>query len=172
MVRSNTSSTSTRPLYSGELARLAGVSTDTLRFYERRELMSRAPRSLLGYRLYPAEAVNRVRLIRGALSIGFSVNELAAIFCERDRGGVPCHRVRKLAGEKLVTLEARLRDLQSSRRVLRRILAEWDRLLGKTPRGHRAGLLEAFVATHPTCRKRSFCFNALARGKRKREKQQ
>jgi DNA-binding transcriptional MerR regulator len=161
-----------RPLYSGELARLAGVSRDTLRFYERRGLLASAPRSPSGYRLYPAEAVGRVRLIRGALSIGFSVSELAAIFHERDHGGAPCYRVRRLAAEKLVALEARLRDLRSWRRVLGKTLAAWDHMLEKTPRGQRAGLLEAFVATHPTRQTRNPRLDALARGTRKREKQQ
>lgn len=113
-----------------------------------------------------------MQLIRGALSIGFSVKELAAIFRERDHGGTPCHRVRKLAAEKLVTLEARLRDLKSRRRELRRTLAGWDRLLRETPRGQRAGLLEAFVASHPTGWKRDSRVNALAGGNYKREKQQ
>ena len=169
-MRSNTSPT--RPLYSGQLARLAGVSTDTLRYYERRHLLPDAPRSASGYRLFPPDALVRVRLIRGALSIGFSVRELAAIFGERDRGGAPCKRVRALAAEKLVALEARLRDLQSWRRELKTTLAGWDRLLRKTPRGQRAGLLEAFVATHPTRQTRSSRFAALARGNHKREKQQ
>lgn len=160
-----------RPLYSGELARLTGVSTDTLRFYERRGLLASPPRSLAGYRLYPAGSVARVRLVRGALSIGLSVTELASILNERDKGGAPCHRVRNLAAEKLMALESRLRDLQSWRRVLRSTLAEWDRVLRKTPRGKRAGLLEAFVATHPTRQMRMSHFEAAARGTRKREKQ-
>lgn len=158
-------------MYPGELARLAGVSTDTLRYYERCGLLARAPRSISGYRLFPAEAVVRVQLIRGALSIGFSLSELAAIFRERDRGGAPCHRVRLLAAEKLRALEARLRDLQTWRRELRKTLAEWDRLLCKTPRGKRAGLLEAFVATHPTRQTQSTRIDALARGNYRREKQ-
>ena len=69
----------TRPLYSGELARLTGISADTLRFYERRGLLPSAPRAASGYRLFPPEALSRVKLIRGALSIGFSVAELTAI---------------------------------------------------------------------------------------------
>ena len=169
-VRSN--APSTRPLHSGELARLAGVSTDTLRYYERRHLLSHVPRSASGYRLFPPEALVRVRLIRGALSIGFSVMELAAIFGERDRGGAPCSRVRRLAAEKLAALEAQLRDLQSWRHELKTTLAEWDRLLRKTPRGQRAGLLEAFVATHPTRQRRVAPQSALARGYRKRERPQ
>lgn len=161
----------TRPLYSGELARLAGVSTDTLRYYERRELLSSVPRSASGYRLFPAEALLRVRLIRGALSIGFSVKELTAIFRERDHGGAPCHRVRMLAADKLLALEARLREMQSWRRELRKTIAGWDRLLRNTPRGQRAGLLEAFVATHSTPQTRNSRCNALGEGNHKREKQ-
>lgn len=168
MVRSEPSTA--RGLYSGELARLAGISADTLRYYERRGILARAPRSLSGYRLFPAEALLRVRLIRGALSIGFSVNELAVILRERDGGGAPCHRVRRLAGEKLVALEARLRELQSWRRVLRQTIAAWDRVLQKTPRGHRAGLLDAFVAAHPTHGAQGIRVDKLMRGDRKQEK--
>src|SRR5258708_20658171 len=84
-------------MHSSELARLAGVSTDTLRYYERLRLLPAAPRSASGYRLFSAQALNRIRLIRGALAIGFSVRELATIFAERDRGGPPCHRVGELA---------------------------------------------------------------------------
>jgi DNA-binding transcriptional MerR regulator len=134
------------------LARLAGLSTDTLRYYERRHLLPDAPRSVSGYRLFPPEALARVRLIRGALCIGFSVTELAAIFRERDRGGVPCSRVRALAADKLATLEEQLRDLQSWRRELKTTLAEWDRLLHKTPRGQRTGLLEVFCRFTPAPR--------------------
>lgn len=145
----------TRPLYSGELARLAGISPDTLRYYERCRLLPAAPRAASGYRLFPPHALTRVRLIRGALSLGFSVKELAAIFGQRDRGEAPCHRVRALAAGKLAGVEAQLRDLHTHREELRKTLAEWDRILGKTPRGQRAGLLEAFVASHPTRRTRT-----------------
>ena len=162
----------TRSLHSGELARLAGISADTLRFYERRGLLPSAPRNSSGYRLFPPEALARVRLIRGALSIGFSVVELTAILRERDRGGAPCRRVRELAADKLAALEAQLRDLQSWRRELRKTLAGWDRVLRDTPRGKRAGLLEAFVATRPKRQTRIVRVNGLARGKTRREKQQ
>jgi DNA-binding transcriptional MerR regulator len=167
-VRSNV--TSTRPLYSGELAQLAGISRDTLRYYERHRLLPGVLRSAAGYRLFPPEAVVRVRLIRGALSIGFSVKELADIFSERDRGGAPCNRVRRLAAGKLVVLEARLRDLQSWRRELKITLAQWDHLLRKAPRGQRAGLLEAFVATHTSGRARSSRVIAALHRHHKQEK--
>src|SRR4051812_28364362 len=68
-----------RPFRSGELAKLAGVSTDTLRFYERNRLLPLAPRAANGYRCYPAESLQRVFLIRRALGLGFSVAELARV---------------------------------------------------------------------------------------------
>jgi DNA-binding transcriptional MerR regulator len=80
--------------------------------------------------------------------MGFSVAELADIFRERNSGGAPCRRVRKLAAEKLAVLEKRLRELQSWRRELRSTLSAWDRILTKTPRGKQGKLLEKF-ATHP-----------------------
>jgi DNA-binding transcriptional MerR regulator len=145
----------TRPLRSGELARRAGVSPDTLRHYERRGLLPRPERSAAGYRLYSPAALDRVRLIRGALSIGFTVNELGAILADHDRGGAPCRRVRGLAAEKLAAVELQLRVLRFWRRELRAALTDWDRRLRNTARGERAGLLEAFVAAHPKSAERS-----------------
>ena len=164
------SASADRPLYSGELARLAGVSTDTLRYYERRRLLPAIPRSASGYRLFPPHALVRVRLIRGALSIGFSIKELGAILGERDRGGAPCHRVRALAAGKLAELEARLRELQAWRGDLRKTIAEWDRVLCRTPKGQRAGLLDSYAASHPTRQLRKRDASALARGFHRREK--
>ena len=159
-----------RPLNSGELARLTGVSPDTLRYYERRRLLPTAPRSAGGYRLFPPETLHRVQLIRAALSIGFSVRELCEIFRERDSGAAPCRRVRNLAANKLREMESRIRELRSSRRELRKALVEWDRLLAKTPRGKQARLLEAFAATHPKSSTRKYPRGTLTRAKQKKEK--
>jgi DNA-binding transcriptional MerR regulator len=157
---------------SSELARLAGVSTDTLRYYERLRLLPAVPRSTAGYRLFPPQALDRVRLIRGALAIGFSIRELTVIFAERDRGVAPCKRVLTLAHEKLATVEASLRDLQIWRRELKTTLAGWERQLRKTPQGQRAGLLETFVASHPNRQTRYSSRMPLAHGHQKREKSQ
>jgi MerR family copper efflux transcriptional regulator len=161
----------TRPIYSGELARLAGVSTDTLRYYERSGLLPVAPRSASGYRLYPRETLHRVCLIRSALSIGFSVRDLAGIFRERDREhGVPCRHVRDLAARKLAQLESQLQDMRSWRRELRATLAEWDVILAKTPVGQKARLLETLASTHPKTQARTFAIDVLVRGSRRRGK--
>jgi MerR family copper efflux transcriptional regulator len=132
----------TRRFYrAGELAGLAGVSTDTLRYYERQRLLAAPPRAANGYRHYPLEALSRVRVIRSALAVGFSVNELAKILGARDRELAPCQQVRQLAAKKLKALEGRIRELQHLRRTLSTTLASWDRQLARTPRGEKAGLL-------------------------------
>lgn len=153
----------TRPLYCGELARLSGVSADTVRFYERRNLLLPAIRTSAGYRLFSPDSLARMQMIRAGLSIGFSVAELADIFHERNSGGAPCRRVRKLATEKLVILEERLRELRSWRSELRSTLLAWNRMLAKTPRGKQARLLEN-LTTPPKAHARF-----VGRGIRKRE---
>ena len=134
------------PLRSGDLARLVGISPDTLRLYERKGLLPRPPRSSNGYRSYPPEVVGRIRLIRAALSIGFTLDELRNILVMRDGEGMPCGHVRELAGMKLDSLDRYIRQLAELRDQLRAILKRWDRDLKKTPRGKRAGLLEALAA--------------------------
>jgi DNA-binding transcriptional MerR regulator len=132
-------------MHSSELARLANVSADTIRYYERKRLLPAAERSAAGYRLFSPEALTRVLMIRGALSVGFSVKELAEIFGIRDEGGSPCHRVRRLGAIKLRELEATLLNLRLKRNELKKTLALWDGLLKATPHGKRAGLLEVFA---------------------------
>jgi DNA-binding transcriptional MerR regulator len=130
-------------LTSGELARLTGVSTDTLRGYERRGLLPQAARAGNGYREYPPEAALRVRLVRRALSIGFTLDDLRQILNVRDRGGAPCREVRSLAARKLALLEAHIEELVRARDRLREVVGHWDVILARTPQGARASLLEA-----------------------------
>ena len=125
----------------GEAARRAGVSPDTLRHYEGKGLLPRPPRSAGGFRRYPPDTVARVQLIQRALVVGFTLDELARVFGERDRGGVPCRGVRDLVAGRLDALEAQLRALTVLRRQLRALLASWDRALASTRPGERAHLL-------------------------------
>jgi len=128
---------------SGQLARLAGVSTDTLRYYERRGLLPRPVRGANNYRDYPPDALDRVLLVRRALALSFSVSEMAQLFAVRNRGGAPCRTARALLARKLDGLEVRLRELHALKRSLRATLADWDARLLRTPPGGRARLLES-----------------------------
>ena len=138
----------------GELARAAGVSTDTLRHYERKGVLQRPRRSPNGYREYPPDALARVLLVRRALAFGFTLDELARVLRARERGGAPCREVRALAASKLTDVEARLRELTALRDELRATLTDWDARLSKTDGGGRAGLLESLAGPDSSNRKR------------------
>ncbi len=128
---------------SGELAAKAGVSSDTLRHYERVGVLPRPPRGKNGYRLYPAAAVERLRLVRRAMGIGFTLEELARLLRARANGSPPCREVRRLASRKLEEVETRLRELEALREELARTLADWDARLEGTTSGEPAHLLES-----------------------------
>ena len=128
-----------------EVARRCGVSADTLRHYERKGLLPRPARTGSGYRRYPPETVDRVLLVQRALVVGFTLDELARVLRERDRGEPPCRGVRDLVAARLTDLEARLAQLTALRRELRQLLVEWDRTLSTTPAGRPAHLLQSLA---------------------------
>jgi DNA-binding transcriptional MerR regulator len=160
-------------LRSGELARLAGVSTDTLRHYERKGVLAAPRRSMNGYREYAAETLDRVLMVRRALGVGFTLDELARILKDRERGGVPCRHVRELASTKLAEIETRLSELEAVRDNLRATIEGWDTRLARTPRGERAGLLESLATVPSTGNQRVSPVNSnWSRRKRSKEKKQ
>ena len=128
-------------LRSSELAHLCGLSTDTLRHYERKGLLH-AGRSANGYREYPPQSPDRIRLVRNALSVGFTLDELARLLKIREKGGAPCMEVRSLAAAKLNDLEEQLRGLSALRNELRMMLGKWDTKLAVTKKGDQAHLLD------------------------------
>ncbi|MGH9821935.1 MAG: heavy metal-responsive transcriptional regulator [Blastocatellia bacterium] len=130
---------------SGELAALTGVSKDTLRYYERVGLLGPPERASNGYRRYSVASLTRVRLIRSALAVGFSVEELAGILAMRKRGDPPCRKVRQLAASKLADIERALSELTAARDQLRDLLTDWDELLAGTAVSECAGLLESLA---------------------------
>ena len=132
-----------------DAARATGVSTDTLRHYERLGLLPGIGRTAAGYRRYSAATVARVHVIQRALGIGFSLKDLKRVLTVRDAGGAPCRTVRALVGERLGELNQRLEELQDLRNHLTALVADWDRILAETPPGRRAHLLDALAAAAP-----------------------
>ena len=131
-----------------DVARATGVSTDTLRHYERKGLLPRVTRTAAGYRQYSAATVERVLLIQRALVVGFSLTDLKRVLGARDRGGAPCRSVRALVGERLERLNQRIEEMRILRDELGVLLSEWDDKLAGTPEGKRAHLLET-LGTRP-----------------------
>jgi DNA-binding transcriptional MerR regulator len=128
------------------IADAAGVSTDTLRHYERMGLLPAAARTDAGYRRYRPSTIDRVRVIRRALAVGFSLRELASVLRRREHGEPPCRHVRALVGERLAELERRLSDLAALRDDMRVLIDAWDARLAQTAPGQRARLLDMLVS--------------------------
>jgi DNA-binding transcriptional MerR regulator len=138
----------TAPMGPRDVARATGVSTDTLRHYERKGLLPGVTRTAAGYRRYSAVTIQRVLLIQRALVVGFSLTDLKRVLGARDRGGAPCRSVRALVGEHLERLNQRIEEMRILRDELRVLLSEWDDRLAGTPEGKRAHLLET-LGTRP-----------------------
>lgn len=134
---------SEKSLRSGELARATGVSSDTLRHYERVGILPAPLRNTSGYRLYAQDAADRVRLVQRALQLGFTLAELSEILRARDRGDVPCHRVLKMTEEKLRSLEQRIQELRRTQRYMSTLVRDWRALLAHTAPGGKAMLLQS-----------------------------
>jgi DNA-binding transcriptional MerR regulator len=116
-----------RPLLIGRLATLSGVKPDTIRFYERSGLLPKPSRTANGYRLYDGAALNQVRFIRKAQSLGFSLDEIRRIMSLRGQGKETCRCVIAMAEATLAETEAKLKELQRFRGSLVRHLTRWKR---------------------------------------------
>jgi DNA-binding transcriptional MerR regulator len=132
-----------RTFRAGALSNAAGVSTDTLRHYEKLGLLKKPPRTPSGYRAYPPKSLDRVLLIRNALACGFTLKELVTILRVRDAGGAPCRKVASLAHEKVQQLTSQIEQLIHLRDALKRTAEEWDRRLENVSPRDRANLLES-----------------------------
>lgn len=120
------------PLTTGRLAHSAGVAVSTLRFYERQGLLTPSGRSHSGYRHYRADSVRRVRFIRRAQELGFSLREVREVLALSDEPEqIVLADVAEQVDQKLIALDERIADLQRVREALR--------------------LLVSSATAHPTC---------------------
>jgi len=115
----------------GQLAALAGVSIDTVRYYERQQLLERAPRSRGGYRLFTPEAIERIRFIKQAQDIGLVLDEIKALIPIGKTGLAECQNVRHLLDAKLKELDTRLAQMRTFRQKLAAYLAECEEALSR-----------------------------------------
>lgn len=106
----------------GKLATEGGVKSETVRYYERRGLLAKPPRTAAGYRLFDADAVRRLRFIKHAQALGFSLKEVKELLALRVRPGVSCGDVRRRAEAKLVDVDDKLRALRAMRKTLERLI--------------------------------------------------
>jgi len=114
----------------GQLAKAAGVNVETIRYYQRRGLLAEPLKPSGGHRRYPAGAVKRLRFIKRAQTLGFTLDEVLGLLTLED--GQSCRDTRLLAERKLAVIENRLADLARIRKLLRGLIAECES--GKRPR--------------------------------------
>ena len=113
----------------GRLALCAGVNVETIRYYQRLKLLPEPPKPPGGVRRYSEDAVSRVRFIKRAQELGFSLAEIGRLM----RLGDPqsCGEARSLAAEKLALVDSRLADLRRLRGTLTALIGRCDRARGK-----------------------------------------
>jgi MerR family copper efflux transcriptional regulator len=101
----------------GKMAKACDVAIDTVRYYERVGLLPPPQRTPAGYRLYPADSMGRLRFIRRAKALGFSLKEIGTLLLLSDQDG-PSAQVKQLTQHKLAVVNQKIHDLQRMRTAL------------------------------------------------------
>lgn len=114
-----------KPLTIARAARTVGLSASALRFYEREGFLSPSGRSRSGYRLYDKAAVDRLRFLRAAQSIGLPLKDIRAVLEMDARTSRP--KMRELLETRLADVEGKLKELNTVRDALSRALARCRR---------------------------------------------
>jgi MerR family mercuric resistance operon transcriptional regulator len=102
----------------GVLSQRSGVNIETIRYYERSGLLPKPVRSAGGYRLYQSGDADRLRFIRRARDLGFSLDEVRRLLDLADQRSRSCRRVHDIAAEHLAEIRAKIIDLRRMERVL------------------------------------------------------
>lgn len=111
----------------GQVSNLAGVNRETLRYYERKGIIDLPARKDSGYRIYPLETVKRIRFIKRAQTLGFSLKEITELIAlQNNADGAICRDVKKYAKDKVKKIEMKLADLNQMHSRLRELIAVCD----------------------------------------------
>ncbi len=111
------------PMTVGELAKRAHVNDQTVRYYERRGLIAEPVRTRAGYRQYPDDAPERIRFIKRAQDLGFSLKEIKELLGLRVDAEGTCHAVEEKARDKIALVETKIVGLNTMKKALERLVA-------------------------------------------------
>ena len=107
----------------GQVARRAGVGVETIRFYEREGVLEAPPRRASGYRQYSEDVIKRIRFIKRAQRLGFSLKEITELLLLRVDGQTTCEDVKERTRAKIAEVERKQVELQRMRRALLQVSA-------------------------------------------------
>ena len=110
----------------GNLAKAVGVGVETVRFYEREKLIPKPPRTKSGYRQYPEDTLERVKFIRLAKELGFTLTEIRELLALRVSPRGNCQAVKRRAEAKIIEMEEKINHLQRIRSVLGKLVHACD----------------------------------------------
>jgi Hg(II)-responsive transcriptional regulator len=111
----------------GRLAKQARVNRETVRYYEQRRLLPRPSRSAAGYRVFSDDAVRRLRFIRHAKMLGFSLEEIKDLLALRIHSIDTCERVRERTQTKIADIEGKIETLQRMKDSLSELITACSR---------------------------------------------
>lgn len=114
----------------GQVAKQARVNLQTVHYYERQGLLPKPPRTNSNYRAYPEEAVLRVRFIKRAQDLGFTLKEIKELLSLRAAPRTRCGDVRERAQTKVQDIDAKVKTLRAMRKALLKLIRECS---GKGP---------------------------------------
>jgi len=123
------------PMTVSELARRAGVTPDAVRYYSRLDLLSATRNSANRYRQFLASDIKRLRFIKRAQSLGFSLGEIATIIQQASHRKSPCPMVREIIQRRIGDAGEELEKLILLRDRMKKALAKWRRMPDSTPDG-------------------------------------
>lgn len=110
------------PLTIGEVAKAANVNTETIRYYEREGLLPEPPRTRAGYRQYTRDAVRRVRFMKRAQALGFTLAEISTLLSLRVNRGSACQEVLTEATHTVSRIDEKIGELERMRSALGRLI--------------------------------------------------
>lgn len=102
----------------GRLAQVGGVNLETIRYYEREGLLPRPPRTRSGYRVFPTDAARRLRFIKRAQQLGFSLTEIRELLTLRVKPGTKPDQILARAEAKIADIEQKIQTLTAMKRAL------------------------------------------------------
>jgi len=129
----------------GHAARAAGVGVETIRFYERKGLIERPPKPQRGFRIYTPDVVERVRFIREAQRLGFSLGQASELLNLQADPAANSREVRDKAVAKLEEVESKITRLERIHAALKALIADCP---GSGPLGH-CSIIGALIGREP-----------------------